>query len=76
MGTAFPLADPSISVQLPGSRVTGEVALIAFYLSGFGCQLNRSAQHPSALIRQCFRGRTICLAALGQNLARAAFQPV
>jgi len=26
MGTAFPLADPSISGQLPGSRVTGNYA--------------------------------------------------
>jgi hypothetical protein len=25
MGTAFPLADPSISPQLPGSRVTGNL---------------------------------------------------
>jgi hypothetical protein len=25
MGTAFPLADPSISGQLAGSRVTGDV---------------------------------------------------
>src|SRR6266849_9783474 len=31
------------------------------------------ATPSSALIRQCFRGRTFCLAVLGQNLARAAF---
>jgi hypothetical protein len=31
------------------------------------------ATPSSALIRQCFRRRTICLAVLGQNLARAAF---
>src|SRR5271170_3953455 len=45
MGTAFPQANPSISGQLPGSRVTGEVDLIAFYLSGLGCQLRGSTQH-------------------------------
>src|ERR1700691_1587226 len=32
------------------------------------------ATPSSALIRQCLPGRTICLAVLGQNLARAAFR--
>jgi hypothetical protein len=34
------------------------------------------ATPSSALIRHCFRERTICLAALGQTLARAAFRLV
>jgi hypothetical protein len=34
------------------------------------------ATPSSALIRECLRGRTICLAVLDQNLARAAFRPV
>jgi hypothetical protein len=35
-----------------------------------------NATPSSALIRQCLRGRTVCLATLSQNLARAAFRPV
>jgi len=32
------------------------------------------ATPSSALIRKCFRGRTISFAVLGQNLARVAFR--
>jgi len=35
MGTAFPGADPSISGQLPGSRIIGRVGT-GPHLSGFG----------------------------------------
>jgi hypothetical protein len=34
------------------------------------------ATPSSALIQQYFRATTICLAVLGQDLARAAFRPV
>jgi hypothetical protein len=34
MGTALPLADPSISGQLPGCRITGHLPDLVLYLSG------------------------------------------
>jgi hypothetical protein len=34
MGTALPLADPSISGQLPGGRVTGKVKSSEIHIDG------------------------------------------
>ena len=46
-------------------------------MSGFGCQLNRSMQHhPMRSFDHISPGELVCLAVLGQNLARVVFRPI
>ena len=54
MGTALPLADPSISGQLPGSRIIGEVVLAGIYVYGLRVSRDLSGLYLEAVLVVCF----------------------
>ncbi len=76
----FPLSsvltvESASSVQIPSSRDTGNSKVVPLAWLVVPAQ-PVDATPSSASIQQCFRGRTICLAVLRQNLARTAFRLV
>jgi len=63
MGTAFPLADPSISGQLPGSPVTGEVP--ASTVRGLNRALRTTLTYSVRLSDATFESHDMCCSEMG-----------